>query len=268
MAYHSKGQKYCNSTFSGLPYGPAFYEGDVIGCGYRPRHGTIFFTRNGKRIEDAYTGLRFNLFPTVGATGPCVLHVNFGQSGFVFVEANVKKWGLAPASGSLAPPPAYGSERGSILLEAGATPGSLTTTRGPAPPTRRPQLQSMQSRARIEAAGVLVQIEEDEGAGESGSDHSGSRRANVAPQQHISLANMSAPTSHGPPPHYSSVVAAADGTTTNATTTGVTGRARSHSESDEETTALIADTISRPIGGRGRSGTTTSVASASGGRRQ
>ncbi|KAF9935856.1 Rsp5p-dependent ubiquitination, sorting of cargo proteins at the multivesicular body [Mortierella alpina] len=268
VAYHSKGQKYCNSTFSGLPYGPAFYEGDVIGCGYRPRHGTIFFTRNGKRIEDAYTGLRFNLFPTVGATGPCVLHVNFGQSGFVFVEANVKKWGLAPASGSLAPPPAYGSERGSILLEAGATAAS----RGPAPPTRRPQLQSMQSRARIEAAGVLVQIEEDEGAGESGSDHSGGRRANVAPQQHISLANMSAPTSHGPPPHYSSVVEAAEGmgsrTTTYASTTSGTGRTRSHSESDEETTALIADTISRPIGGRGRSGTTTSVASASGSRRQ
>lgn len=58
------------------------------------------------------------MFPTVGATGPCVLHINFGQSGFVFVEANVKKWGLAPASGSLAPPPAYGSELGSILLEA------------------------------------------------------------------------------------------------------------------------------------------------------
>jgi hypothetical protein len=29
----------------------------------------------------------------------------------------VKKWGLAPSAGTLAPPPAYGSERGSILLE-------------------------------------------------------------------------------------------------------------------------------------------------------
>jgi hypothetical protein len=37
----------------------------------------------------------------------------------VFIEANVKKWGLAPASGSLAPPPPYGSEQGSILLEGG-----------------------------------------------------------------------------------------------------------------------------------------------------
>ena len=47
------------------------------------------------------------------------MHVNFGQSGFVFIEANVKKWGLAPMTGSLAPPPPYGSEQGSILLEAG-----------------------------------------------------------------------------------------------------------------------------------------------------
>ncbi len=30
----------------------------------------------------------------------------------------MKKWGLAPMTGSLAPPPPYGSEQGSILLEA------------------------------------------------------------------------------------------------------------------------------------------------------
>lgn len=39
--------------------------------------------------------------------------------GFVFIEANVKKWGLAPMTGSLAPPPPYGSEQGSILLDSG-----------------------------------------------------------------------------------------------------------------------------------------------------
>ncbi|KAF9103253.1 Rsp5p-dependent ubiquitination, sorting of cargo proteins at the multivesicular body [Mortierella sp. AM989] len=240
VAYFSKdGRKYCNSPFSGYPYGPIYFEGDVIGCGYRPRTGTIFFTRNGRRLEEAYTGLRFNLFPTVGATGPCILHVNLGQSGFVFVEANVKKWGLAPASGSLVPPPAYGSERGSILLEA----GSLMS---PAPPTRRPTLQSSQSRARIEAAGVLVQIDENDGvAGDSGSDYS--KKANNQAKQHISLANMSVPQGNGmAPPQYSSLA--------------------DPSESDDETTALIAETISRPVG-RGRSGTTNSTASGSGTRR-
>lgn len=92
----------------------------MIGVGYRPRSGTIFFTRNGKRLEDVAHNYRAqNLFPTIGANGPCSVHVNFGQMGFVFIEANVKKWGLAPMTGSLAPPPPYGSEQGSILLESG-----------------------------------------------------------------------------------------------------------------------------------------------------
>ncbi|KAF9359058.1 Rsp5p-dependent ubiquitination, sorting of cargo proteins at the multivesicular body [Mortierella sp. NVP85] len=237
VAYFSKdGKKYCNSPFNGYIYGPAYFEGDVVGCGYRPRTGTIFFTRNGKRLEDAYTGISFNLFPTVGATGPCALHVNLGQSGFVFVEANVKKWGLAPANGSLVPPPAYGSERGSILLEAGSTMPS-------APPTRRPASHSSQSRARIEAAGVLVQIDDDNGPGESGSDYG---KKITAVQQHISLSKISGPQA---PPNYSSVV----------------DRSQDDDpESDDEaTTALIAKTISRPVG-RVRSGTVSSTASGSG----
>ncbi len=105
-------------------------QGDVIGVGYRPRTGTVFFTRNGKKLDDVAHGLKTqNFFPTVGANGPCTVHVNFGQSGFVFIEANVKKWGLAPMTGSLAPPPPYGSEQGSILLEAGRD-GSHTNQGG------------------------------------------------------------------------------------------------------------------------------------------
>ena len=120
VAYHSNGDKSHNYPFTAQTYGTPLKEGDVLGVGYRPRTGTVFFTRNGRKMDDAYIGLtRWNLFPTVGADGPCSLHVNLGQSGFVFIEANVKKWGLAPSVGTLAPPPAYGSERGSILLEAG-----------------------------------------------------------------------------------------------------------------------------------------------------
>lgn len=71
-----------------------------------------------------------NFFPAVGANGPAIVHVNFGQAGFVFIEANVKKWGLAPMTGSLAPPPPYGAEQGSILLEAGRKDGFNTASRG------------------------------------------------------------------------------------------------------------------------------------------
>lgn len=116
--FSSDGFKSHSYPFTASSYGPPLTEGDVLGVGYRPRTGTVFFTRNGKKLEDAYVGLnKHNLFPTVGANGACTVHVNLGQAGFVFIEANVKKWGLAPMVGSLLPPPAYGSERGSILLE-------------------------------------------------------------------------------------------------------------------------------------------------------
>ncbi|KAI9310951.1 microsomal signal peptidase 25 kDa subunit-domain-containing protein [Dichotomocladium elegans] len=117
--FNNDGSKYFSSPFNGKPYGLTYRHGDVIGVGYRHRTGTLFFTRNGRKLEDAYTGLRWNLFPTVGANGPCQIHVNLGQAGFVFVEANVKKWGLAPSQGTLAPPPAYGLERDTILLATG-----------------------------------------------------------------------------------------------------------------------------------------------------
>ncbi|KAI5458441.1 concanavalin A-like lectin/glucanase domain-containing protein [Mariannaea sp. PMI_226] len=123
-AYHSTGSRRYNQPFSATPYGPPLVQGDVVGVGYRPRTGAIFFTRNGKKLDEVVHGLKApNFFPAIGANGPAVVHVNFGQAGFVFIEANVKKWGLAPVTGSLAPPPPYGSEQGSILLETGTKDG-------------------------------------------------------------------------------------------------------------------------------------------------
>ncbi|KAK3956478.1 concanavalin A-like lectin/glucanase domain-containing protein [Pseudoneurospora amorphoporcata] len=128
VAYLSNGTRRYNQPFHATSYGPQVVQGDVIGVGYRPRSGTIFFTRNGKKLEDVVHGLKSqNFFPSIGANGPCIVHVNFGQAGFVFIEANVKKWGLAPMNGSLAPPPPYGSEQGSILLEAGTKDGFIST---------------------------------------------------------------------------------------------------------------------------------------------
>ncbi|KAJ3800817.1 concanavalin A-like lectin/glucanase domain-containing protein [Lentinula aff. detonsa] len=145
IAYHSNGDKSHNYPFTAQNFGSPLKEGDVLGVGYRPRSGTVFFTRNGRKMEDAFTGLnRWNLFPTIGADGPCSVHVNLGQAGFVFVEANVKKWGLAPSVGTLAPPPAYGSERGSILLDVGGrrrsprdrSPSGTPGTSSPTPSRR------------------------------------------------------------------------------------------------------------------------------------
>jgi hypothetical protein len=124
VAYLSNGTRRYNQPFNATPYGPHIVQGDVIGVGYRPRTGTIFFTRNGKKLEDVVHGVKSqNFFPSIGANGPCIVHVNFGQAGFVFIEANVKKWGLAPMTGSLAPPPPYGVEADTVLLATGTKDG-------------------------------------------------------------------------------------------------------------------------------------------------
>ncbi|WFD01546.1 Protein ssh4 [Malassezia obtusa] len=124
VGYFSEdGFKCYNHPFNAQSYGPAYVHGDVVGVGYRPRTGTVFFTRNGRRLEEAYIGLHgHNVFPTVAANGDAEVHVNFGQAGFVLIEANVKRWGLAPMVGTLAPPPAYGQDKDSILIETGYEP--------------------------------------------------------------------------------------------------------------------------------------------------
>lgn len=118
VAYDSNGERRSHLSLTSS-FGPRFQQGDVVGVGYRSRTGTIFFTHNGRRVDDTIQGFRHNMFPTIGANGPCKVSVNFGQAGFVYIEANVKKWGLAPAQGTLSPPPPYGAERDSVLLETG-----------------------------------------------------------------------------------------------------------------------------------------------------
>jgi len=175
--FSDTGNKFFNQTFGGRAYGQPFFEGDVIGVGYRHRTGTVFFTRNGRKLDDAYTGLRFNLFPTVGANGPCSIHVNFGQSGFVFIEANVKKWGLAPIQGTLAPPPAYGSDAGTTLLATGT----------PRPSEERPRPEHISRRAARNSFSINPPAETPSDA-----------RAD------ISLADIRHQLAGVPPPAYSS----------------------------------------------------------------
>lgn len=158
--FSNNGCKYFSSPFNGKPYGIPFNHGDIIGVGYRHRTGTVFFTRNGRRLEDAYTGLRWNLFPTIGANGPCQIHVNLGQSGFVFVEANVKKWGLAPSQGTLAPPPAYGIENDTILL---ATAGGLLSSSSASSSRHQGDNYSLHSQSlRPSATLITIDGNEDE----------------------------------------------------------------------------------------------------------
>ncbi|PRT56805.1 Protein ssh4 [Wickerhamiella sorbophila] len=124
VAYCSNGVQRINQPFKAPKYGRPWTQGDVIGVGYRTRTGTVFFTHNGKKLPDVVHGMRVNVFPSIGASGPCTVVANLGQGGFVFIEANVKKWGLAPAHGTLAPPPAYGDRTDSVLLDFANVPSS------------------------------------------------------------------------------------------------------------------------------------------------
>ncbi|KAJ2782501.1 Protein ssh4 [Coemansia javaensis] len=120
----NSGSVHQNSPFQGMRIGERVLVGDILGVGYQPRSGIVWFTRNGRRYKEIVSGMLYDLFPTISADGPCSFSANFGQRGFVFIEANVKRWGLGPIEGALQPPPIYGADQNTILLEAAATPSS------------------------------------------------------------------------------------------------------------------------------------------------
>ncbi|KAI0167365.1 concanavalin A-like lectin/glucanase domain-containing protein [Pestalotiopsis sp. NC0098] len=224
VAYTSTGHRRFNQPFTSTPYGPGIVQGDVIGIGYRPRTGTIFFTRNGKKLEDVAHGLKTpNFFPSIGANGPCIVHVNFGQAGFVFIEANVKKWGLAPMTGSLAPPPPYGSEQGSILLESGRKDGYVgsparghsysqsvqTFSRGPTLDTGHARTRSGNYRVlpptspgpqRSPTDISLAQLVPNDEAGEGSSSYA----ANTTGEHVVDVVGLGLHEAAHPPPEYTS----------------------------------------------------------------
>jgi hypothetical protein len=115
LAYDSTGSIRINEPFSTPAIFNKLQQGDVLGVGFKQRSGTIFFTHNGKKVHDAIHNLKFDLYPHVGAIGPCQVSVNLGQLGFVYIEANVKKWGFGATFGAIGIPPAYGKEVGEIL---------------------------------------------------------------------------------------------------------------------------------------------------------
>ncbi|CAI4701066.1 BAP_1a_G0042060.mRNA.1.CDS.1 [Saccharomyces cerevisiae] len=129
IAYDSNGARRFNDSFKLneqlRTLFPQCEKGDIVGIGYRSRSGTVFFTRNGKKLNEKSVGGHIRgwkfqyLYPIIGSNVPCQIHVNFGTYGFVYIEANVKKWGYAKSNGIKLPPPAYEDYGKDTLLESG-----------------------------------------------------------------------------------------------------------------------------------------------------
>ncbi|CAG8757506.1 1436_t:CDS:2, partial [Gigaspora rosea] len=95
VAYHSDdGRKFHNDSDGGVTYGPTWGKGDTIGCGYRPKNGVVFFTKNGEDLDVAFRVLQHTWYPSIGTDGSCELEVNFGDSDFKFKRAR----GYGPGS--------------------------------------------------------------------------------------------------------------------------------------------------------------------------
>ncbi|PKY14572.1 hypothetical protein RhiirB3_466167, partial [Rhizophagus irregularis] len=66
VGFHSdEGRTFHNEGYTGSKYAEKWGKiDDVIGCGYCPNTGQIFFTMNGKNLGIAYTSLFYNWYPT------------------------------------------------------------------------------------------------------------------------------------------------------------------------------------------------------------
>lgn len=110
---------------------PPLQQSDIVGFGYVISSGTIFITRNGKKLMDVIKGCFVDLYPAIG----CFLtnakfQSNIGQLGYVWIEANVRKYGFISTSDykkikgerGLASLPEYGNlveQEGDKLLDKG-----------------------------------------------------------------------------------------------------------------------------------------------------
>lgn len=173
IGYMSNGKVSYNHPWYTRPFGLPYAQGDVVGVGYRPRGGHIFFTRNGRRVTESFAGLGWaNLFPSVAANGPAELHVNVGASGFVFIEANVKRWGFA-AAGTLPPPPPYGRTQDSVLIDFGtgadavAGTGTGLSAEGSSTQIRQPHIPRQPPPAFVSPAPTIAGAEASPEAGEA-----------------------------------------------------------------------------------------------------
>ncbi|KAJ1973657.1 Protein ssh4 [Dimargaris xerosporica] len=153
IGYHShRGLIYRNHPFTPLASIEEYAEGDVIGCGFRHRSGKVFFTRNGELMGILNARMFYTVYPTLSSNGPCVLQANFGLSEFLLPHANVRQWGFANPEDTRPPPPAYGQNADTYVVQVGPPPeddddseSDLSTLQGLEPSERTSLARESQS---------------------------------------------------------------------------------------------------------------------------
>lgn len=80
--------------------------GDHIGCGYEYNTGTLFYTYNGFRLPNAFSGLymprhNYDVFAAIGVEGACDFEVNFGGEHFKWLPGNEWQWRVEGIIGRL-----------------------------------------------------------------------------------------------------------------------------------------------------------------------
>lgn len=89
-----------DSQFNNLVL-PPLNRADVVGFGYVVSLGTIFITRNGRKVLDVMKGCFLDLYPAIGCFScDATFQTNIGQMGFVWIEANVRKYGFISTTDS------------------------------------------------------------------------------------------------------------------------------------------------------------------------
>ena len=81
-------------------------DGDTIGCGCEFATGVLFYTYNGMRLPNAFTGIymprqKYDVFAAIGVEGVCDFQVNFGGDHFRWKEGNEWAWRVEGHVGKL-----------------------------------------------------------------------------------------------------------------------------------------------------------------------
>ncbi|KAJ7600125.1 hypothetical protein C8J56DRAFT_768417 [Mycena floridula] len=88
-------------TWKGKKYLPnaKLQNGDTVGVGFIHNSGTVFFTLNGSRLPDAFTGIflphsKDDLFAAIGIHKKASIEINFGAEKFMWSEGNEWAWSV------------------------------------------------------------------------------------------------------------------------------------------------------------------------------